>query len=279
MKNSCETLNHTQTDVTFQLIRELSKALASIGSTKDQTTCFSLYPYHRIRSPSHYFGINLIISREENNYCVDSENIEFEILANVNLEDTEVKDSEYLLSDLYDALTLEQFNAVYDRFQSILYTCFRNRSDVKLIEGPRIIRCNVCKHVSHLESCPRCKFEDSFRFTDKPNTKSNEKEKAVRKSIERFSLDLVKLGFVTEFHIDKPPSNIRLDFYNEKYAICIELDGEYHFSAKKSRHDRSRDRWLFAEHGITTLRFSNEDLYPKYKESLDEVELILDRRS
>lgn len=51
-----------------------------------------------------------------------------------------------------------------------------------------------------------------------------------------------------------------LDFYAPTMRLAIELDGESHYISNNSRtHDAQRDAVL-AAHGVTTLRFTNEEV-------------------
>ena len=52
-----------------------------------------------------------------------------------------------------------------------------------------------------------------------------------------------------------------LDFYCPEFRICIELDGDGHYSADGYEHDLTRNTYLHKEHGITTLRYENKDLF------------------
>jgi very-short-patch-repair endonuclease len=52
-----------------------------------------------------------------------------------------------------------------------------------------------------------------------------------------------------------------LDFYCPECRICIELDGDGHYSADGYEHDQKRNSYLYEEHGITTLRYENMDVF------------------
>ena len=52
-----------------------------------------------------------------------------------------------------------------------------------------------------------------------------------------------------------------LDFYCPECRICVELDGDGHYSADGYEHDQERNSYLYEEHGITTLRFENKDVF------------------
>ena len=46
------------------------------------------------------------------------------------------------------------------------------------------------------------------------------------------------------------------DFYCHSAALAVEVDGATH----EAEYDQERDR-IFAEHGITTLRFTNQEVF------------------
>ena len=52
-----------------------------------------------------------------------------------------------------------------------------------------------------------------------------------------------------------------LDFYCPECRICVELDGDGHYSADGYEHDQERNSYLYEEHGITTLRYENQDVF------------------
>ncbi|MDO5461725.1 MAG: DUF559 domain-containing protein, partial [Bacteroidales bacterium] len=41
-----------------------------------------------------------------------------------------------------------------------------------------------------------------------------------------------------------------LDFYAPQLKLCIELDGEPHYTPEGHDYDMQREEWLFREHGI-----------------------------
>ena len=52
-----------------------------------------------------------------------------------------------------------------------------------------------------------------------------------------------------------------LDFYAPLLKLCIELDGEPHYTPEGHDHDIQREEWLLREHGIRTIRFENSDVF------------------
>ncbi|MBR6699122.1 MAG: DUF559 domain-containing protein [Bacteroidaceae bacterium] len=52
-----------------------------------------------------------------------------------------------------------------------------------------------------------------------------------------------------------------LDFYCPELRICIELDGDHHYSRQGYEHDLTRNTYLSHEHGITILRYENKDVF------------------
>ena len=60
-----------------------------------------------------------------------------------------------------------------------------------------------------------------------------------------------------------------LDFYAPQLKLCIELDGEPHYTPDGADYDLRREEWLFREHGIRTIRFENNDIF-RHNESIVE---------
>ena len=52
-----------------------------------------------------------------------------------------------------------------------------------------------------------------------------------------------------------------LDFYCPAARLCIELDGVGHYSPDGIFNDGQREEYLFAKHGIRTLRFENREIF------------------
>ena len=60
-----------------------------------------------------------------------------------------------------------------------------------------------------------------------------------------------------------------LDFYAPQLKLCIELDGEPHYTPDGADYDLRREEWLFREHGIRIIRFENNDIF-RHNESIVE---------
>lgn len=60
-----------------------------------------------------------------------------------------------------------------------------------------------------------------------------------------------------------------LDFYAPQLKLCIELDGEPHYTPEGSAYDMQREEWLLGVHGIRTIRFENVDVF-RHNESIIE---------
>ena len=58
-----------------------------------------------------------------------------------------------------------------------------------------------------------------------------------------------------------------LDFYSPELHLCIELDGEPHFTPEGYEHDQQRTEYLSRLHGIRTLRFENNHVF-RYPEGV-----------
>ena len=79
-----------------------------------------------------------------------------------------------------------------------------------------------------------------------------------------------------------------LDFYCPALRLCLELDGQSHYTIDGDLHDYNRDSWLLENHGIQTLRYENKEVFDcrdsviehirtKVKELLKEKEGVLDK--
>ena len=66
-----------------------------------------------------------------------------------------------------------------------------------------------------------------------------------------------------------------LDFYCPEKRICIELDGNDHYTASGMEHDQQRNNYLELEHGIRVLRFENELVWRAPNIIIEEIEKIL----
>ena len=58
-----------------------------------------------------------------------------------------------------------------------------------------------------------------------------------------------------------------LDFYSPELHLCIELDGEPHFTPEGYEHNQQRTEYLSRLHGIRTLRFENNNVF-RYPEGV-----------
>ena len=66
-----------------------------------------------------------------------------------------------------------------------------------------------------------------------------------------------------------------LDFYCPKIHLCIELDGEPHYTLKGMEQDQIRTEWLQEEHGIHILRFENHLVFDYPQNVVAEIELAI----
>ena len=51
-----------------------------------------------------------------------------------------------------------------------------------------------------------------------------------------------------------------VDFLDEENNIAVEIDGKNHTNELQKSKDRIKEIFLFLEHGIKTIRFTNEDV-------------------
>jgi leucyl-tRNA synthetase len=68
-----------------------------------------------------------------------------------------------------------------------------------------------------------------------------------------------------------------LDFYNEKYKICVEVDGPSHWD--RLEQDMVRDRVLAEKSGIVTLRVSNDEVIFNMESVMKKINAEVIRRS
>lgn len=66
-----------------------------------------------------------------------------------------------------------------------------------------------------------------------------------------------------------------LDFYCPDARLCLELDGQPHFTLSGDTHDTDRDAYLLREHGIRTLRFENRDVFQNTEGVLEVIRAAL----
>lgn len=60
-----------------------------------------------------------------------------------------------------------------------------------------------------------------------------------------------------------------IDLYSEMHKLAIEVDGPSHDGKKEA--DRSRDRILKQALGITTLRFTNEEVMDHTEQTIRQI--------
>ena len=65
-------------------------------------------------------------------------------------------------------------------------------------------------------------------------------------------------------------SNYILDFFCPEEKLCVELDGNDHFTEVSVKHDSIRDR-ILNQGGITTLRFENSGVWNNLEGILTEI--------
>jgi len=78
-----------------------------------------------------------------------------------------------------------------------------------------------------------------------------------------------------KFRRQYPIGPFVLDFYSPLIKLAIELDGAPHLEAERRLHDAKRTRYL-AKHGITVLRFWNQDVREQPDSVADVIEATCD---
>ena len=66
-----------------------------------------------------------------------------------------------------------------------------------------------------------------------------------------------------------------LDFYCPSLHLCIELDGEPHYTPEGAEQDKTRTEWLLNEYGIHILRFENHLVFDYPQSVIAEIELTI----
>ena len=77
-----------------------------------------------------------------------------------------------------------------------------------------------------------------------------------------------------KFRRQQPFEGFILDFYCERFKLCVEVDGDIHDDPQQILYDDSRDRFLL-EFGIRTVRFKNESLETDLATVLERISVAL----
>ena len=70
---------------------------------------------------------------------------------------------------------------------------------------------------------------------------------------------LIPLGFKWEYGIKTQNKYYVLDFYHKIFKLAIEIDTKYHEYNWKKKEDIARDKALFKQYGIETVRFKVDE--------------------
>ena len=68
-----------------------------------------------------------------------------------------------------------------------------------------------------------------------------------------------------------------LDFYCPELRLCIELDGQPHFTPEGYEYDLHRTEYLNRFHGIQVMRFENKDVFCYPENVLSEIRHMIDK--
>ena len=68
-----------------------------------------------------------------------------------------------------------------------------------------------------------------------------------------------------------------LDFYCPELRLCIELDGQPHFTPEGYEYDLHRTEYLNRFHGIQVMRFENIDVFCYPENVLSEIRYMIDK--
>ena len=72
-------------------------------------------------------------------------------------------------------------------------------------------------------------------------------------------LDKLNVKYIFQKGFLKGNAFVIVDFYIKKWKMCLEIDGEYHFTDKQRSFDNWRDNYL-KERGFTVLRIKNSEV-------------------
>lgn len=121
----------------------------------------------------------------------------------------------------------------------------------------------VMKELNKLKKCYRGELPPHLhRFHGKAGT-------------DLFAQYLLKMGFQPEVTVRCLKRNYRLDFLRQDLKLAVELDGPSHLVGSRVGLDKRRDRKVFQCSGITTLRFTDEDLIRDMRGCVAEVKACL----
>jgi very-short-patch-repair endonuclease len=67
------------------------------------------------------------------------------------------------------------------------------------------------------------------------------------------------------------------DLFIKKYGLIIEVDGGYHSTPEQKQKDLDRDQEIWTKKGIVTMRFNNDEIFDREKETLQAVRLMIAR--
>jgi very-short-patch-repair endonuclease len=122
-------------------------------------------------------------------------------------------------------------------------------------------------------SLPAKEYTDSLHKGSRPSTHQHARE--LRKSETEAEQ---KLWFLLrnrqlkqkKFRRQHAVASYVLDFYCHECKLAIELDGEHHAAAETKDYDSGRTL-LLNEHGITVLRFWNEEVLNETEKVMEKV--------
>lgn len=66
-----------------------------------------------------------------------------------------------------------------------------------------------------------------------------------------------------------------IDFYCPALKLAIEIDGDSHADPGAEEHDARRQAFI-ESHGIRVIRFTNEDIYKRLEDVLDEIVRVIE---
>jgi len=97
---------------------------------------------------------------------------------------------------------------------------------------------------------------------------------------ERLLWDVLKdkSKFPIRWRRQHPAHKFILDFYCPFLKLAVEIDGDSHLSDLAKFYDQDRDQ-IMLDFGVTTLRFTNDDILNRIDEVENKIRIEIEKRS
>jgi len=87
-----------------------------------------------------------------------------------------------------------------------------------------------------------------------------------------------KKNFPIRWRRQHPAHKFILDFYCPFLKLAVEIDGDSHLSESAKFYDQDRDK-IMLEFGVTTLRFTNDDILKRIDGVENKIRVEIEKRS